>query len=161
MWKQLGWTHSALPVVHACEGVAVGVAQAVLASSGRGGAGEEERWAGGQSLLSPGVRGGHLACALVVDWRKGAPSLRSTLPGFQLSLPCSGVSFGGIQARLSASAVPRPLSVLCTGCCCFCQTLQSAGGAFRPPSVLATPDLVSASQGMFWPATRQSHVVYP
>lgn len=44
-----------------------------------------------------------------------------------------------IQARLSASAKPCPLSVLCTGGRCFCQTLQSAGGAFLPPSVLATP----------------------
>lgn len=111
-----------------CAGMAVGVTQDMLALLGRGRAGEKRGGLGGRGcrLGSSLPVGRHLAYALVDGWRKGTSSLSSTLPaGFQL---CPLPSYPALECVLAEScpgqafgfSKPRPLSVLCTGCCCFC-----------------------------------------
>lgn len=111
--------------------------------------------AGGQGLLSPGggIRGEHSACALVDGRKEGTPSLRSTPRAPAQSLPSSSSGVCSPESSYPGQAFsfsqPRPLSVPSTGCCCFWQTLWSAGGAFQPPFVLVTPE--PGYGGVFYP----------
>lgn len=111
--------------------------------------------AGGQGLPPPGggIRGEHSDYALMDGRRKGAPSLRSTPRAPAQSLPSSSSGVCSPESSYPDQAFsfsqPHPLSVPSTGCCCFWQTLRSAGGAFQPPFVLVTPE--PGYGGVFYP----------